>query len=167
MLIDSATDAVKIGLEYILLAIFLMFVIRTIELRDDYAKALNDQKTIEQSSKETLEFSIYNTGNDQNNKDETLPADELIACIRNYRNGDISIYVDDIGGQAYTFDSIAAASEEKSIKERFTQKWLTNHLDMQSYYHPYLIYDNQDVSKAENYNKKGDSITGIAFIKFK
>lgn len=167
MLIDSAIDAVKIGLEYILLAIFLMFVIRAIELRDDYAKALNDQKTIEQSSKETLEFSIYNTGNDQNNKDETLPADELIACIRNYRNGDISIYVDDIGGQAYTFDSIAAASEEKSIKERFTQKWLTNHLDMQSYYHPYLIYDNQDVSKAENYNKKGDSITGIAFIKFK
>ena len=117
MLIDSAIDAVKIGLEYILLAIFLMFVIRTIELRDDYAKALNDKKTIEQSSKETLEFSIYNTGNDQNNKDETLPADELIACIRNYRNGDISIYVDDIGGQAYTFDSIAAASEEKVLKK--------------------------------------------------
>lgn len=167
MLIDNAIDVIKIGLEYILLAIFLMFVIRTIELRDDYAKALNDQKTIEQSSNETLEFSIYNTGSDQHNKNETLPADELIACIRNYRNGDVSIYVDDIGGQAYTFDSSIATSENADLKSRYTQKWLVNHLDMKSYYHPYLVYDNQDVTKSSSYNKKGDSITGIAFIKFK
>lgn len=164
---SSVIDTIKIGLEYILLAIFLVLAIRVIQIRNDCSNALNVRTITEEGTKEMLEFSQYNTGNNQNSKAETIPADEVLACIRNYRDGSVSIYVDNIGENEYVFDSTVAQSDDMNVRNRYTQKWLTNHMSMKKYYHPYLIYDNQDVKDATVYNKKGENVTGIAFLMYK
>ena len=164
---SSIIDTIKIGLEYILLAIFLMLAVRVIYIRNDCSNAMNMKTVMENTTKENLEFSEYQTGNNQNDKTQTLTADEVVACIRNYRDGSIVIYVDDIGGKAYTFDKSVAQNADLSARKRYTQKWLSNNMSMKKNYHPYLIYDNQDVKNKSVYNKKGNSVTGIAFIMYK
>lgn len=164
---SSIIDTVKIGLEYILLAIFLLLAINVIEVRNDCSNAMNVKKVMENKAKENLEFSEYQRGDDQANKTECLPADDVLACIRNYRDGSVTIYVDDIGGTSYTFDKSVAQNDNSTIRNRYTQRWLTNHMDMKKYYHPYLIYDERDVTDKNAYNVKGDSVTGVAFLVYK
>lgn len=166
---DSPIDVIKLGIEYTLLAIFLMFVVRVLCLRDDYAKALNQKDIIEMSAKETLEFSEFNTGKDQTNKEETVPADEVLACIRKYRDGSVTIYIDhmngaSMNGKSQIYDSSVSTSDDPETNKKYKQSQLIKDLRMTDYYHPYLVYDNMDVTNKASYNQTGDTVTGIAFL---
>lgn len=172
---DSAIDVIKLGIEYILLAIFLIFVSQVVQIRNSYAMKINNREAQESATNDTLEFSMYDT-------DKPISGDEVIACIRNYSDGSIVVYVDrhgikkednkdginvpvilDSDGGGIRFDTEKAY--DQTLKKMFTRKWLTDHIYLSESYQPHLIYDGRDVTDSRNYDKKGQAITGIAFIK--
>ena len=81
---SSIVDTIKIGLEYILLAIFLMLAVRVIQIRNDCSNAMNVKTVMENTTKENLEFSQYQMGNDQNNKKQTYR--EVVICLPRTRH---------------------------------------------------------------------------------
>lgn len=162
MLAENTIDMVKIAVEYITIAIFLFFVVKFIGIRNDYAEALNRQYDLQLKTQERLEFSKYDTGLNQSDRCESLTADMVLEALRKYRDGEICIYVDHMkdGSELY-LDSRNAAS----IADKLTVDALTKNLDMTSArYHPYLVYDNQNM-KGPTYTNKGTEVKGIAFIR--
>lgn len=163
MFAENAIDMVKIALEYITLGIFLFCVVKFIGLRNDYAEALNRQYDLQVQTQERLEFSKYNTGLNQNSADECLTADMVLEALRKYSDGSVCIYVDHMkdGSELY-IDSLNA----ESMKDQMTVQALINNLNMASArYHPYLVYDNQDIRGP--YTNEGLEVRGIAFIRYR
>lgn len=151
---ENVIDVIKIGLEYILLAIFLLFVGQVIQIRNSYASGLNTRSAQESASQETLEYSMYDTGDTAPEDDrsqaflkECISGDEVVSCIRNYADGSINIYVDGAKGsfRNQISDGRFVLTEDKatdvSTREMFTEKFLRNHIYLDEEYHPYLIYD--------------------------
>lgn len=162
MLAENSVDIIKIALEYILLAVFLVFVLKFIGLRNSYAQAMNQQYDLQTKTQLRLEFEKYNTGTNQSDLREALTADMVLEAIRRYRDGSICIYVDKMqdGSELYV-DALNA----ESMKNKLTVTALTNNLDMiHARYHPYLVYDNQNMKGP--YGEKGVDIKGIAFLRY-
>lgn len=84
---SSIVDTIKIGLEYILLAIFLMLAVRVIQIRNDCSNAMNVKTVMENTTKENLEFSQYQMGNDQNNKNRRLQRTKLFRVLEIIETG--------------------------------------------------------------------------------
>lgn len=162
MLAENAIDMIKIALEYITLAIFLICVVKFIGLRNDYAEGLNREYDLQVQTQERLEFSKYNTGLNQSDRSECLTADMVLEAIRRYSDGSICIYVDHMkDGSPLSVD----AANVSSMKDKLTVQALTNNLNMSgARYHPYLVYDNQNMKGP--YTNKGMEIKGIAFIRY-
>lgn len=155
---ENVIDVIKIGIEYILLAIFLLFVSQIIQLRNSYASGLNSRKAQESAIQETLEYSMYDTGTESPSEDnraskkflsECVSGDEVVSCIRNYADGSVNIFVDGAvneNNSSYIRDGMLVLNSELATNTEsrviFTQKWLQNHIDLTASYHPYLIYDN-------------------------
>lgn len=161
-LAENTIDIVKIALEYITLAIFLVFVVKYIGLRNDYAEALNAQHDLQIKTQERLEYGKYNTGLNQEDRTQSLTADMVVEAIRKYRDGEICIYVDHMkdGNELYIDSTNAIAMTDK-----ITVEALTGNLDMTSArYHPYLVYDNQNM-RGPDYTNEGIEVKGIAFIR--
>lgn len=161
-LAENTIDIIKIALEYITLAIFLVCVVKFIDLRNGYAEALNAQYDLQVKTQERLEFGKYNTGLDQRDRMQCLTADMIVEAVRKYRSGEICIYVDHMkdGSELY-IDSRNAST----LADKLTVEALTGNLDMVSArYHPYLVYDNQDM-RGPGYTNEGIEIKGIAFIR--
>lgn len=185
---ESVIDTVKLGIEYIMLAIFLIFVSQVVQIRNSYAARINDREAQESAINETLEYSMYDT-------DEPISGDEVVSCIRNYSDGETAIFIDRKGFSAsdakartdYSLDPNDTVSladmfqADKGLstggfifntdkatnvatKKAFTRKWLSDHLKLSGSYTPYLIYDGADITDKTKYNKKGEAVTGIAFI---
>lgn len=162
-LAENTVDIVKIALEYITLAIFFLFVLKGISLRNSYADALDNQYSLQIQTQERLEFAKYATGFNQNDRQECLTADMVLEALRKYRNGEICIYVDKMkdGRELYVDSSNAGI-----LKDRLTVNALVSNLDMVSArYHPYLVYDNQDM-RGPDYTGTGTEVKGIAFIRY-
>lgn len=190
---ENAVDVIKLGIEYIMLAIFLLFVGQVIQIRNSYAVKLNTREAQESAANETLEYSMYNTGDtapDQNGTSkfskECLSGDEVLACIRNYADGSINIYVDGVkqGNDSRIIDGRMALTgsmaTDMTTKDMFTEKYLSDHIYLDEQYHPYLIYDDKAVpfdadTKVKNaswysggaYDQTGEAVTGLAFIRYK
>lgn len=159
---ESSIDLVKIALEYILLAIFFLLSIKVVELRNDYASSYNENQVMVNEVNEKLEFNKYDTGINQNDITECVTADEVIACIRNYRDGSIQVYVNKTKtGSELLLNSLTATT----MADYFTQKSLNQIIDFNAYYHPYLIYDTEDITSYTQYKHDGLYVSGIAFIK--
>ncbi|SDW50755.1 hypothetical protein SAMN05216391_10994 [Lachnospiraceae bacterium KHCPX20] len=164
---DEVLDAVKIGIEYILLTVFVFFAIKAMQLRDNYAIEMNTRQELEQAAEDKMTYSLYNT-------ETSLPADEVLAAIRNFSDEGISIYVDDMGnGSDMLWSHAMIQSVNKKDKEKCSQKWIANHLTMTNYYKPYIVYDNVDPKeyaqkiKTGNVNRKmlkGEFVSGIIFL---
>lgn len=162
MLSENAIDMIRIALEYITLGIFLFCVVKFIGLRNDYAEALNREYDLQVQTQERLEFGKYNTGLNQSDKSECLTADMVLEALRKYNDGSVCIYVDHMkDGSSLSVDGTNAAS----LKNKLTVQALTNNLDMtKAKYHPYLVYDNQNMKGP--YTGKGIEVKGIAFIRY-
>lgn len=159
---ENTVDIIKIALEYITLAVFLLCVVKFIGLRNDYARALNAQYDLQMKTQERLEYGKYNVGLDQGNTSQSLTADMVVEALRKYRDGKICIYVDHMkdGSELYVDSSNAGA-----MADRLTVDALTDNLDMVSArYHPYLVYDNQNM-RGPTYTNEGLEVKGIAFIR--
>lgn len=163
-LAEHTIDLVKLALEYITLTIFFVFVLKAMGLRNSYANSLNLQYDLQVKTQQRLEFEKYVTGLDQNELSECLTADMVLEAIRKYSDGQICIYVDEMkdGSELYV-DSLNAAA----LSDRLTVSALIANLDMVSgRYHPYLVYDNQDM-RGPDYTNTGIEIKGIAFLKYR
>ena len=166
---ESTIDAIKLGVEYIMIVIFIGLAIKVLALRNDYANSLNEQEISEANLKETLEFSMYNTGIDQNNRDEWMTGDEVVACFRKYRNGSVQVYLDKakdgssllLNSQTFQNKSILNGREVNT----FSLEYLLTAIDMSSFYHPYLVYDDEDITNPDSYQHSGASVSGITFMK--
>lgn len=191
---ENAVDVIKLGIEYILLAIFIFIVVQVVQMRNSYAESLNNRQAQTETAAERLEFSLYDTGDltpSQNTSSkyigECLSGDEVIACIRKYSDGSINVYVDGMKGtDPYIHDDKTWFDNEKAedIDRRyiFKEAWLKKHIYADQGYHPYIIYEKQPyrtLNSAGNvtaistdwYFDPADhsdpNITGIAFIKAK
>lgn len=190
---ENAIDVIKLGIEYIMLAIFLIFVVQVIQVRNSYAQKLNTTEAQESAANETLEYSKYDTG-DAAPKDsstqkflkECISGDEVVACIRNYSDGSVNIYVDGVkqGHDGRIIDGRMALTGDMATnmntKDMFTEKYLSNHIYLSDSYHPYLIYDGKAVpfngtlldknmqwyTDDSYYDQTGEAVTAIAFIKY-
>lgn len=193
---ENVIDIIKLGIEYILLAIFLLFVVQVIQIRNSYASNLNNKNAQTRTAQESLEFSSYRTGDmdpaDNTKKkylSECITGDDVLACIRNYSDGSVKIYVDGMQGTddriddgLTIFDTDAANTPKWQYI--YSEEWLSDHLYVDGAYHPYLIYDNyaepmegyddnQVISKKpewytnNRYAHKGEAVTGIVFIRYK
>lgn len=171
---ESVIDTIKLGIEYIMLAVFLIFVSQTVQLRNSYAMKINSREAQESAVNDTLEFSMYDT-------DKPLSGDEVVSCIRNYTDGSITVFVNRDGikkvdnkdginvsvildtDRGFQFNS--AKASDQTLKKVYTRKWLTDHIYLADSYQPYLVYDGADITDRSKYNKVGQAVTGIAFIK--
>ena len=151
---ETIIDAIKMGIEYILIVIFIGIAIAIMGLRNEYADSLNEISIATDAAQQQLEFSEYGT-------DRVYTADEVMAAIRKYRSGDTDIYVDDLG---YGTALLLNEDNAKKHPKRYTIEYLMENMDFTNYYYSYLVYDGADVKKA-NSNGKGTTVTAISFKK--
>lgn len=164
---EAIFDAIKLGVEYIMIAVFIGLAIKVVSIRNSYAETLNEQEISASTIRETLEFSMYNTGTDQNDRDEWMTGDEVIACFRKYRSGEIQVYLDKTSSNTSLLLNRDTAHQTTSDNktEVFSLQNLLQIIDTTKFYHPYLVYDNENIANPSKYSHSGDYISGIAFIR--
>lgn len=163
---NTSTGILKIAVEFIMVALFLMIALRVIHLRDNYSVAFNNRKDVERALENTLEFSKYSGNKTKTTRNVTLTGDQVLECLRNYRQGEMVIYVDkDRNGAEIKQDASKIALDEKKplASREFTVSALAKRLDLAAEYYPYLVYDN--VAVETEYGNSGLEVTGIAFIR--
>ena len=168
---DGIVDIIKQGIECLLIATFLIFSMYIIHVRNDYAETANAQMLTKEITQNDLEFSMYNTGKTLGASDEWLTADEVIACFRKYKSGDVEVYLDkDKTGNPLILnvDTVAADNQRAAgTASKFSVTKLINTVDNKYYYHPFLLYDGTTVDQVDftNYDNSGYAVTGVVFIK--
>ena len=86
-------------------------------------------------------------------------ADEVMAAIRKYRDGNTIVYVDNVGnGSSLLLDEDTAAAHP----EKFTIETLMGTLNFNKYYYSYLAYDGADPAKTFK-NGHGSTVTALIF----
>lgn len=157
---NTSTGILKIAVEFIMVALFLMIALRVIHLRDNYSVAFNNRKDVERALENTLEFSKYSGNKTKTTRNVALTGDQVLECLRNYRQGEMVIYVDKDKNGAEIYQT---ASGVESSPTAYTVAVLAQRLKFESEYYPYLIYDNADART--EYGNSGLEVTGIAFIR--
>lgn len=166
MLAENLIDVMKMAIEYILLAIFFICVMRFVHVKDRYAETLNREYDLQVLTRQQLEFGKYNTGTSLNAPEEYLNADSVMEAVRLYRDAQLCIYVDKMGrnGSVREFLLDGTTLEEYRSKGWLSVSYLKNTLDLENAkYHPYIVYDNEDMRGP--YSGTGSEVKGIAFIR--
>ena len=168
---DGIIDLLKQGIEYMLIGIFIVLALYVVRVRDNYADATNNINMVQKSTQDELEFSMYDTGSHLSESDEWITADEVIACFRKYKSGDMEVYLDkDKTGSPLVLSIDTVLEDEKrpaGQPSKFSVSRLVNTVDNRYYYHPFLLYDGVTVDSVDfkNYDNSGYAVTGIVFIK--
>lgn len=158
MFVDSVIDLFKMALEWILIGIFVILVIRVMSVRDSYATKITEKQVRESAVNESLEFSKYNTGINQTDISECILASEVIACIRKYDRGELPIYVTKADGSGKLYN-------QNTSKDDYKLASIESQIDYNAYYHPYLVYDTESVTQSyTTLEHAGDEVVGIIFV---
>ena len=170
---ETIEEMITIGIEFLTVAIFLVFVVNFVGIKKDFANVKNDKIVTAHNVKQYREFGKYETGfsdigNDVDYKNECLYADDVIEAIRNYRDGSIEIYVDKPNTSGKPIHLTRQDAEENP--DHYTMETLmstVNGIDNKALFHPYLIYNGNNVMDTSFYNNHSTgTVTGIAFIRY-
>ncbi len=157
---DSPIHMINTGIEYFLIVILLLGVFSLESLRDAQANAYNDKVEHQAIINKQLEFGEYDTGFNLQDKSECVPGNHVIETIRKYKDGSIRVFVDkDKNNNSIYMDESAISFHPYE----FSVAHLTEVIDPEAYYHPFLIYSSDLMS---NRDSSGSEITGISFFKY-
>lgn len=157
---DSAIKLINAAIEYFLIVIFLLALFSLGSIRNSQAEAYNRKEVYQSTIKNQLEYGGYNTGSNLKDKTECVLGNHVIETIRKYKNSSIRVYVDkDKNGNSIYMDESAVSLNPYL----FSVAYLTEIIDPDTYYHPFLIYDNDAMT---NIHSSGSEITGISFFKY-
>lgn len=169
---ETIEDMISIGMEYLMVAVFLVFVVHFIGIKNDFANVKNYRISTQRNIKEYREFGKYETGYSSigtaDYLSECLYADDVIEAIRNYSDGSIEIYVNRPNASATPIH--LTRENARLYPERYSLERLsstTSGIDSSARFHPYLIYNGSDVRNSIFYNNySSGTVTGIAFIRY-
>jgi hypothetical protein len=161
---DSILDYIKLGVEYIFIAIFLLLFFRVVLLRNQYADAVLTERDAASQLQAHLEYATYNTGTDQSCLDECITADVIVSAIREDAYSSMEFYIVDKNGKiTYNLNDDTRESDAGYT----SLVTISSALDFSSYYHPYLLYDKEKFQKNPvRYSGSGGNVTGIAFYAY-
>jgi hypothetical protein len=170
---ETIEEMITIGIEFLTVAIFLVFVVNFVGIKKDFAEVKNNKIVTAHNVRQYREFGKYETGfskeEDVDYKSECLYADDVVEAIRNYRDGSIEIYVDKPNNSGVPIHLTRSDAEENP--SNYSMEVLmstTKGIDFNALFHPYLIYNGSDVMNSLYYNNNSSgTVTGIAFIRYK
>lgn len=171
---ETIEEMITIGLEFLTVAIFLVFVVNFVGIKKDFADIKNDKAATAHKVRQYREFGKYETGFSDKEKDpanyksECLYADDVIEAIRNYRDGSIEIYVDKPNSSGTKFHLTKKdAVENPSNYSMESLMSASKGIDLKGLFHPYLIYNGDNVEDPTFRNNfSSGTVTGIAFIRY-
>lgn len=155
---EPITHLVNTAIECLLIVSFIAGAMIFINIRDDQANAYNTQIELQESVNKQMEFEGYNTGSDISNISECVRGNHVIETIRKYKDGSIRVYVDQTANGSINM----TAAELELNPYLFSVAYLTDAISPSDYYHPFLIYDSDDMTNTNSY---GTEVTGISFFK--
>lgn len=170
---DTLEEMITIGMEFLMVAIFLVFVVNFVGIKSSFAEVKNNKTVTSHNIKQYREFGKYETGfsditKDADYKSECLYADDVIEAIRNYRDGSIEIYVDKPNSSGIPIHLTKEDAEQNP--SNYSMSVLISAekgVDANALFHPYLIYNGNSVRDSSYYNNfSSGTVTGIAFIKY-
>ncbi|SHK69645.1 hypothetical protein SAMN02745136_03129 [Anaerocolumna jejuensis DSM 15929] len=170
---ETLEEMITIGVEFLTVAIFLVFVVNFVGIKKDFAEVKNNKTATAHQVRQYREFGKYETGfspktEAANYKSECLYADDVLEAIRNYRDGSIEIYVDKPNSTGVPIHLTTGDAEQNP--SNYSLEVLTSTakgVDLSALFHPYLIYNGSDVTDPSYYNNySSGTVTGIAFIRY-
>jgi hypothetical protein len=169
---DTIEEMITIGLEFLTVAIFLVFVVNFVGIKKEFADVKNEKTVTALKVRQYREFGKYETGFSEekdtaNYKRECLYADDVIEAIRNYRDGSIEIYVDKPNSSGTPIRLTKKDAEQNPSNYSMEALMSASRgVDLKALFHPYLIYNGSNVEDPSfrNNNSSG-TVTGIAFIR--
>lgn len=170
---ETLEEMITIGVEFLTVAIFLVFVVNFVGIKNDFAEVKNNKIVTAHNIRQYREFGKYETGfskieEDANYKSECLYADDIVEAIRNYRDGSIEVYVNRPNSSGKSIHLTRDNAEENP--SNYTMEALMSAdrgVDVNALFHPYLIYNGNDVKDNRFYNNHSSgTVTGIAFIRY-
>ena len=157
---DTQISMFNTGIEYLLIVVLLVGIMSVSSLRDSLANAYNTKEEHQAIINNQLEFGAYNTGFDLQDKEECVLGNRVIEAIRKYKDGSIRVYVDkDMNDNSIYMDELTVSLNPYG----YSVAYLTEIIDPETYYHPFLIYDSDQM---DNINSSGSEVTGISFFKY-
>lgn len=171
---ETLEEMITIGIEFLTVAIFLVFVVNFVGIKKDFAEVKNNKIATAHQIMQYREFGKYETGFSKETDpasylSECLYADDVVEAIRNYRDGSIEIYVDkpnSTGVPIYLTRKDAEQNPSYYSMEVLTST--TRGIDLGALFHPFLIYNGGNVKDFSLYNNNSSgTVTGIAFIRYK
>lgn len=160
MYTDTPIHLIKTGIEYFLIIILLLGINSLVSLRNAQANAYNGQKEYQARINNQLEFGQYNKVSELEDRSEGLLGYHVIETIRKYKEGSVRVYVDkDKNNNSIYMDEAAMTFNPYE----FSVAHLTQIIDPETYYHPYLIYDSD---RMDDKNSLGIEVTGISFFQY-
>ncbi len=171
---ETIEEMITIGVEFLTVAVFLVFVVNFIGIKNDFAEVKNNKIVTAHNVRQYREFGKYETGfsleaDDASYKEECLYPDDVVEAIRNYRDGSIEIYVDipnSSGNPIHLTKNDAELNPSNYSMEVLTST--ARGIDQNALFHPYLIYNGNDVDNPDFYNNHSSgTVTGIAFVRYK
>lgn len=171
---ETLEEMITIGIEFLTVAVFLVFVVNFYGIKRDFADIKNEKIVTSHNIRQYREFGKYETGFTDINvdsagyKSECLYADDVIEAIRKYSDGSIEIYVDKPNSTgAYLYLSREDAERNPSHYSMEVLTSTSRGIDMKALFHPYLIYNGSDVKDPSfRNNHSSGTVTGIAFIRY-
>lgn len=171
---ETIEEMITIGVEFLTIAIFLVFVVNFIGIKNDFAEVKNDKIVTAHNVRQYREYGKYETGfslasDDVSYKEECLYPDDVVEAIRNYRDGRIEVYIDIPNSSG---KPIHLTKEDADLNPaNYSMEALMSTakgIDQNALFHPYLIYNGNDVSNSGFYNNHSSgTVTGIAFVRYK
>lgn len=170
---ETLEEMITIGVEFLTVAIFLVFVVNFVGIKNDFAEVKNNKIVTAHNIRQYREFGKYETGfskieEDADYKSECLYADDVVEAIRNYRDGSIEVYVDIPNSSGKSIHLTRENAEQNP--SNYTMDALMSAdrgVDLNALFHPYLIYNGNDVKDYRFYNNNSSgTVTGIAFIRY-
>lgn len=170
---ETLEEMITIGIEFLTVAIFLVFVVNFIGIKKDFADVKNVKIVTAHNIRQYREFGKYETGftpnkEDTNYKSECLYADDVVEAIRKYRDGSIEIYVDKPNNSGIPVHLTRKDAEQNPSHYSMEELMSTaKGIDLKALFHPYLIYNGSDVKDTSFYNNNSSgTVTGVAFIRY-
>ena len=137
------------------------------DVRREYANAVENKYRSERLLKEYREFNKYDMGDHNSSCDRHIYGDQLIELIRNYYDTDLTIYVDKVSSTGSSLTS--NFDEYMANKDKYSYANLQKLIPPRAEYHTYLVYDSADPATVTGYTSPitDNLVTGIRvqFIK--
>lgn len=162
---SSTYDMIMLGVEYMLLAAFLVILVHFSSLRDDFAITRSEQTASVNAIRQYREFNQYDKGDCTGGDCKShLYGDEVIELIRKYFNDpDFEIYIDKTSENGT--ELIINATLSSANPNAYTLETLQKVIDSKTEFHPYLVYDGITPSQYTTYSESSlGEVTGIALF---